>query len=111
MSSRHLSCSACRIRVRANAPEIGLLEGHCPICGAALNPATSSFDVLGFRSFDLDALCEQGSSDPPPRPAQPLDLVARRWAAPAQDDADTQRWSDEGGSVSREAVIERPVMQ
>jgi hypothetical protein len=103
MSSRHLGCPGCRIRVRASAPEIGLLEGSCPICGAALRPASSSSGVLGFRSFDLDALSEQGSNDPPSAPGQPVDLVARREAALARDDVDTQRWSDEGGSVAREA--------
>ena len=36
MSARHLSCTGCRIRVRANIPEIGLLEGNCPICGVTL---------------------------------------------------------------------------
>jgi hypothetical protein len=106
MSSSHLGCSACRIRVRANAPEIGLLEGCCPICGASLNHATSSSDVLGFRSFDLDALSEHGSSDPRPRrpaPTSSLDEGLRLRT--------TRRWSDEGGSVIREAVVERPVMQ
>jgi hypothetical protein len=108
MSFRHLSCPACRIRVRASAPEIGLLEGSCPICGAALRPVSSSSGVLGFRSFDLDALSEQESSGPPPTRGQPVDLVARREAAMARDDADDQRWSDEGGSVAHEATEEWP---
>jgi hypothetical protein len=111
MSFRHLSCPVCRIRVRASAPEIGLLEGSCPICGAALIPVSSSSGVLGFRSFDLDALSESESSDPLPAPGQTLDLVARREAALARDDVDTQRWSDEGGSVSCEAAAEWPATQ
>jgi len=61
MSSGHLSCQACRVRVRANAPEIALLEGRCPICGATLGRASSASGVMGFRSFDLDALSEQES--------------------------------------------------
>ena len=108
MSSRHLSCEGCRIRVRASAPEIGLLEGSCPICGAKLRAVPFPSGVMGFRSFDLDALSEQGSSDRPPTPAQPVDLVARREAALARDGFDTDRWSDEGGSVSGEAVAEWP---
>jgi hypothetical protein len=63
---------------------------------------------LGFRSFDLDVLAEQGSSDRLPTPAQPVDFVARREAALARDDLDADRWSDEGGSVSVEAVAEWP---
>jgi C4-type Zn-finger protein len=77
----HLSCPGCRIRVRASAPEIDLLEGRCPICGATLRAVSSASGVMGFRSFDLDALSEQEPSGPPPTLAQPVDLVARREAA------------------------------
>ena len=108
MSSRHLSCPGCRIRVRASAPDIDLLEGGCPICGAKLRAVPFPSGVIGFRSFDLDALSERGSSDRPPTPAQPVDLVARREAALARDGFDAERWSDEGGSVSGEAVAEWP---
>jgi hypothetical protein len=111
MSFRHLSCPGCRIRVRASAPEIGLLEGSCPICGAALKGVSSSSGVLGFRSFDLDALSEQESSDRPPAPRQPVDLVACRAAVSARDDVDAERWSDEGGSVALEAAAEWPAAQ
>jgi hypothetical protein len=89
MSFRHLSCPACRIRVRASAPEIGLLEGGCPICGAALTRVSSSSGVLGFRAFDLDALSEQESSDSPPVPGKTVDLVARREIALARDGCPT----------------------
>jgi hypothetical protein len=47
-------------------------------------PVASSSAVLGFRSFDLDALSEQGSSDPLPEPGQPVHLLARREAASAR---------------------------
>jgi hypothetical protein len=104
MSSRHLSCQDCRIRVRANAPEIALLEGACPICGATLRAVPFPSGVMGFRSFDLDALSEQESSGLPPTPGQPVDLTVRRDAALARDGFDADRWSDEGGSFSSEAV-------
>jgi hypothetical protein len=104
MSPRHLSCEGCRIRVRASAPEIALLEGSCPICGAKLNAVPSSSGVMGFRSFDLDAFSESGPSERPTTPAQPVDLVARREAALSRDGFDADRWSDEGGSVGGEAV-------
>ena len=100
MSSRHLSCQDCRIRVRASAPEIALLEGRCPICGADLNAVPFPSGVLGFRSFDLDALSQRGTSDRLPAPANPTDLVARREAAVARDRVDAGRWSDDGGSVT-----------
>jgi hypothetical protein len=65
MSARHLSCGACRVRVLAQSPEIDLLEGGCPICGAALRPATSAREVIGFRWFDLAALSAGGLSGAP----------------------------------------------
>ena len=109
MSSRHLSCEGCRIRVRASAPEIGLLEGRCPICGATLRAVPFPSGVVGFRSFDLDVLSDEGSSDRPPAPAQPVDLAARREAALARDDVVADLWSDEDGRVSAEAMAEWPV--
>jgi hypothetical protein len=65
MPSRHLSCRGCRIRVLANAPEIDLLEGSCPICGATLGAVPSAQDVMGFRWFDLDALSDGRVSGAP----------------------------------------------
>jgi hypothetical protein len=106
MSARHLSCQACRIRVRASAPEIELLEGACPLCGAKLTAVPFPSGVMGFRSFDLDVLSEQGSSDRALTPAQPVDLVARREAALARDGFDAERWSGEG--AGGEAVAEWP---
>ncbi len=107
MSSRNLSCPGCRIRVRAGAPNVHLLEGNCPICGATLRPVSSAASVMGFRSFDLDALSEQDLSDPPSTPAEPVDLVARRArreAASARGDVDGERWTDDGDSVTSRAV-------
>jgi uncharacterized protein YegP (UPF0339 family) len=37
---------------------------------------------------------------------RPVDLVARREAAVARDDSDAERWLDEGGSFSSEAVTQ-----
>ena len=111
MSLRHLSCPRCRIRVRASAPEIDLLEGGCPICGATLRQVSSASGVIGLRSFDLDSLSGKESSGPPPTPGQPVDLVARREAVLARDGFDADRWSDEGGSVSGEAVAEWPAVR
>ena len=108
MSVRHLSCPGCRIRVRASAPEIDVLEGGCPICGADLIPVSSASGVMGFRLFDLDVLSEQESSGPPPTSGQPVDLVVRRETASARDGFDAAFWSDKGGHVSGEAVAEWP---
>jgi hypothetical protein len=111
MSVRHLCCVDCRIRVRASAPEIDLLEGRCPICGATLSAAPSAAGVMGLRSFDLGVLSDQGPSVPPRAPGRPVDLGARREAGLARDGFDVDRWSDEGGSVSTAAVAEWPTAQ
>jgi hypothetical protein len=81
MSRQHLSCPACRIRLRADDPEIALLEGCCPICGDTLNAVSSASNVMGFRCFDLDAL-----SDRP----------------------DAHRWSDDGGDTVGQAMAQWP---
>lgn len=65
MPPRHLSCPSCRIRVRADAPEIDLLEGRCPICAAPLRAAVHASGVMGFRSFDLGPLSGEDSDDGP----------------------------------------------
>jgi len=106
MASQHLSCEDCRIRVRESAPEIELLDGKCPVCGAKLKAVASPSDVIGFRSFDLDMLAAEGPNDR--LPAQPVDLVARRAAASGRDGFDADRWSDEGGSVRAEAAVGWP---
>lgn len=107
ISSRHLSCPGCRIRVHANAPEIDLLEGNCPVCGAMLT-AVSSSSVIGFRSFDLSELSEQESDDPPKALGNPVARLALRETESARDDLDTDRWSDDGGPVDRAAVAKWP---
>jgi hypothetical protein len=113
MSSRHLSCPDCRIRVLASDPEIDLLEGSCPICGATLRGVSSASEVVGFRSFDLDELSDGGSSAAPHHVGPPGDFVTRRLAAVERADfdaqpCDAQRWLDEGGSFAVEAVAECP---
>ncbi len=108
MASSHLICSGCRIRVRADAPEIDVLEGCCPICGEALTAAASASHVLGFRSFGLDALSEQGPSAPPTVPGHPVGLAARREAMVARGEADAGRWSAEGSGLARAVAAELP---
>jgi hypothetical protein len=103
-SPRHLSCPRCRIRLHASAPELDLLLGMCPICGTSLGPAWSGSGVMGFRLLDLDVLRDQESSAPTSAVGRPVDFEARR--AAAQEDLDAERWLDQGGSVSGEAVAE-----
>ena len=104
MSSRHLSCERCRIRVRADSTEIDLLEGRCPICETTLTAASCASSVLGFRSFDLDPLSEPTSDDQSNVGEGAVDFISRLGRACAQDVVDADRWSDDGGPVNRQAV-------
>ena len=104
MATRHLSCPACRIRVRADAPELAVLEDRCPLCGATLRAASPAADVMGFRSFDLDELSEQESDDHANPSGNPADPGARRQAVSAHDGLDAHRWEDDGGSIAGEAA-------
>jgi len=106
MSSCNLSCPDCRVRVRARAKDIALLEGNCPICGATLRFSSAS-EALGLRLFDLDALSEQDGSSPPASPGTPVDLVARHAAASARSAVDAEYGSDDGSSVNSAAVAAR----
>ena len=106
MAIRHLSCPACRIRVRADAPELAVLEHRCPLCGATLRAASSAADVMGFRSFDLDELSEQESDDHASPYGNRADRGARREAASAQAALDARRWEDDGGNIAGEAAGE-----
>src|SRR5436190_5304026 len=83
MSRRHLGCVACRIRLHASAPEIELLEGMCPVCGARLKLASCVSDLMGFRLFDLGLLSDEESSKQANMLGRPVDLVAR-----ARDDGE-----------------------
>lgn len=105
MAARHLSCPACRLRVRANAPAIAVLENHCPLCGAPLSAVSSAAAVMGFRSFDLNELSEQTPSEHADRSGNPDDLVARREAASVQEALDSHRWEDDGGSAAGEVAL------
>ena len=54
-------------------------------------------DGAGSARFEADAA-----------PDRPVDLMARRDAALTRDDSDAERWLDEGGGFSSEAVIQWP---
>jgi len=81
MPSRNLSCPGCRVRVLANAPNVDLLEGSCPVCGAMLRPVASASSVMGFRLFDMSALSQEDASAPTPAPGAPVEPVVSRAVA------------------------------
>ena len=102
MPAPHLGCTTCRIRVRAAAPEIELLEGRCPVCEGPLRPGLSGSAVLGFRCIDLTVLCSQEADDQSRPGGSVADLASRGTAASARSDLDSSRWSDDGGRIALE---------
>ena len=79
---RQLGCDSCRIRLPASSPEVDLLGGMCPLCGAPLEPAARVADVLGYGLFDVGL-------------GLPSDLESRRASG-------AKRSSDKTGSARRE---------
>jgi hypothetical protein len=106
----YLKCVPCRIRLDRASPEVTLFDGLCPMCGTRLKRAQDLTELVGFRSFDL----AQGdrSFDPPSGGrdqfvGRVLDAMADRDSAQGEAQLDAQRWLDEGGSFSTEAVGRR----
>jgi len=107
MPRGHLSCRACRIRLRTDSPAIAVLGNRCPNCGASLTAVASPSDVVGFRSFDLGALFEKEPDQKPDAAVFP----AGRETASAREAQDAGRWCDDGGSAAGEAVARWPAPQ
>src|SRR5438445_11465871 len=78
----YFKCTPCRLRIDGRGPEMDLVDGRCPTCGERLAPVRQLTEVVGFQSFKLG----QAS------------------ASSGEDEQDAQRWLDEGGSFSSEAV-------
>jgi hypothetical protein len=111
MPPGHLSCPACRIRLRADSPAIDLLEKRCPICGATLREAASASELVGFRSLEPSALFGRELDDHRGSTADPAEFLSRRQAACARDAHDFERWSDDGGIADDDAVAARPALR
>ena len=93
----YFKCVPCKIRVSVAGTDP--TDGSCPGCGLALEPVAKLTEVMGFRSSHVfDELI-------PARIAEQLtDISGGREAAQAQLESD--RWLDEGGSLSPEMLAE-----
>ena len=108
----YFKCVACRIRLDRAGPEAVLFEGLCPICEMALEPADELAELVGFRSFDLAQGEPSFETSPSARASSTRkrsvgrveDVMARRDAPVAQARLDAERWIDDGGDFSAEAV-------
>jgi hypothetical protein len=73
-----------------------------------LSPVASVSSVLGFRSFDMDALSEQEADGRENAPGSPVGLLASRQTAPARGELDGERWPDDGVAAVAVAVAKWP---
>ena len=110
MSSNHLACAACRIRIRASAPEVHLLDGMCPACGAALEAVASGADVLGFRVFDWSMVIGESWSEQSHLAVAPVDLRLRRERVTALNGPDAENSVYAAGGLANDTAVNRVQM-
>jgi hypothetical protein len=104
----HFKCLACKTRLYSAARPIEGVGDLCPGCGSLLEPVGELAEIVGFRSLKpRDSAADDG---PPGRHQRIADRVedffARREAILAQARLDAERWIDDDGSFSPEAVAE-----
>jgi hypothetical protein len=98
----YFKCVPCKIRVSVAGAD--LTDGSCPGCGMSLEPAATLTEVVGFRSPNLF------DAEVPPRVAERVtDISGGRAAAQAQIDSD--RWLNEGGSLTPEMLAEAVALE
>jgi hypothetical protein len=100
----HFKCLACKTRLYR--PASGADPGDlCPGCGSLLEPVGELAEIVGFRAIkSRDRADDGGVPGNHERIAGHVaGLIARR---ESQARLDAERWLDDGGSVSPEAVAE-----
>ena len=104
----HFKCVACETRLFIQggpADEVGDL---CPGCGLLLEPVGELSEIVGFQSIKpRDGADGRGAPGRHQGMAGRVQaLMARREAILAQAAFDADRWLDDGGSFSSEALAE-----
>jgi ribosomal protein S27E len=102
----HFKCVACKTRQYCAARPADVVGDLCPGCGSLLEPVGELAEVFGFRHITSRENVADGG--PVGRHQQIADRVddffARPAATVAQASLDAERWIDDGGSFSPEAV-------
>lgn len=104
----HFKCVACKARLYSATAPADLVGDLCPGCGSLLEPVGELAEIVGFRSIRSRG---GETEDRPPGTHERIadrveDLFARREATLAQARLDAERWIDDGGRFSPEAVAE-----
>jgi hypothetical protein len=104
----HFKCIACKTRQYSPADPADPVGDLCPGCGSLLEPVGELSEIVGFQSIkSRDAAGDGGVPGTHQRIVGRLDdLIARREAILARARIDAERWLDDGGSFSPEAVAE-----
>jgi hypothetical protein len=102
----HFKCVGCKTRLYSAAGPDDLVGDLCPGCGSLLEPVGELAEIVGFRAIKHR---DSAAADSPPGTHQRIagrvdDLFARREVILAQAPLDAERWVDDGGSFSPEAV-------
>jgi hypothetical protein len=102
----YFKCVACKTRLYSAAGPDDLVGDLCPGCGSLLEPVGELAEIVGFRAIKRR---DSAANDSPPGTHERIagrvdDFFARRKAILAQARLDAERWIDDGGSFSPEAV-------
>jgi ribosomal protein S27E len=102
----HFKCVACKTRQYCAARPADGVGDLCPGCGSLLEPVGELAEVFGFRHItSRENPADGGPQDRHERIADRVDdFFARREAIVAQARLDAERWIDDGGRFSPEAV-------
>ena len=104
----HFKCVACKTRLYSAPAPADLVGDLCPGCGSLLEPVGELAEIVGFQSIKPR---DGAADDSPPGTHERIagrvdDFFARREAFLVQARLDAERWIDDGGSFSPEAVAE-----
>jgi hypothetical protein len=104
----HFKCEACKTRLYSAGSPADLVGDLCPRCGSLLEPVGELAEIVGFQSIKpRDSAADGGGPGTYERLVDRVDdLVAHREATLAQARLDAERWLDDGGSFSPEAVAD-----
>jgi hypothetical protein len=104
----HFKCVGCRTRLYSAAGPADLVGDLCPGCGSLLEPVGELAEIVGFQSIKpRDGAADGSRRRTHQRIAGRVDaLFARRETILAQARLDAERWVDDGGSFSPEAVAQ-----
>jgi hypothetical protein len=104
----HFKCVACKTRLYSAAGPADLVGDLCPGCGSLLEPVGELAEIVGFRAIKhRDSAADDSLPGAHERIAGRVDdFFARRKAILAQARLDAERWVDDGGRFSPEAVAE-----